>query len=93
MDLCNFHFAGDLQWKTSDLFAENNGLPLGPPAYNPLLGRMELGFDGYMMPSVLMPPYMSYTPGYSLVRFYHQDPFEVGGRGYLTSVFPQRYAY
>lgn len=85
-----------MQWKTSqDLAAENYVMPFGQNAYNPYMGGMQWGMDGFMMPPYAgaMPPYMGYNPGVFDAPFggmLPQDPFGAGGPGYMMPV-PPRY--
>eukprot|EP00268_Persea_americana_P014715 TRINITY_DN165_c0_g2_i1.p1 TRINITY_DN165_c0_g2~~TRINITY_DN165_c0_g2_i1.p1 ORF type:complete len:823 (-),score=189.05 TRINITY_DN165_c0_g2_i1:283-2751(-) len=87
--------APDMQWKTSqDLAAENYVMPFGQNAYNPYMGGMQWGMDGFMMPPYAgaMPPYMGYNPGVFDAPFggmLPQDPFGAGGPGYMMPVPPR----
>ncbi|CAL9174974.1 unnamed protein product [Musa hybrid cultivar] len=85
--------AADMQWRSyQDLGAENYGMPLPPPGYNPhWSGGMPMGVDGYMAPFGGAMPFMGYTPGPFDIPYgggiFPQDPFVA--QGFMMPAVPR----
>ncbi|XP_064957580.1 E3 ubiquitin ligase PQT3-like isoform X2 [Musa acuminata AAA Group] len=85
--------AADMQWRSyQDLGAENYGMPLPPPGYNPhWSGGMPMGVDGYMAPFGGAMPFMGYTPGPFDIPYgggiFPQDPYVA--QGFMMPAVPR----
>ncbi|CAL9750984.1 unnamed protein product [Musa acuminata subsp. burmannicoides] len=88
--------AADMQWRSyQDLGAENYGMPLPPPGYNPhWSGGMPMGVDGYMAPFGGAMPFMGYTPGPFDIPYgggiFPQDPFVA--QGFMMPAVPRDFS-